>query len=94
MKIFLLSTAIAATLLFAGPAFAKTPDGFPPSEEDICDAFSGAAFGLCNAYCEAMDCDSENPHASERACNKVLENFYKHYEFNMPPCLGEEPEPL
>ena len=43
-----------------------------PTEESVCDGLSGAAFGLCNAYCEAMDCDSEAPNANETACLKVL----------------------
>ena len=39
-----------------GTALAKTPDGVPPSLETVCDAETGAAYGLCTAYCEAMDC--------------------------------------
>jgi len=35
-----------------------------------CDGESGAAYGLCNAYCEAMDCDGA-PQASQNACDKV-----------------------
>jgi hypothetical protein len=62
-------------LTFAGAAAAKTPDGHPPSEETVCDGESGAAYGLCNAYCEAMDCESADPHASATACNKVGSKF-------------------
>src|SRR5262249_14691769 len=36
---------------------AKTPDDMPPSQEQVCSGLQGAAFGLCNAYCEAQDCD-------------------------------------
>ena len=28
------------------------------AEDDPCANENGAAYGLCNAYCEAMDCDS------------------------------------
>lgn len=56
---------------------AKTPDGKPPSEETVCDGETGAAFGLCNAYCEAMDCDSPNHHASDNACAHVKANFVR-----------------
>ena len=56
-------------------AAAKTPDGKPPSVETVCDAETGAAFGLCNAYCEAMDCDSPNHHASDNGCEHVKRNF-------------------
>jgi hypothetical protein len=61
----------------AGSASAKTPDGKPPSQETICDNEHGAAFGLCNAYCEAMDCTDPNQHASDRGCEQVKANFMK-----------------
>jgi hypothetical protein len=54
---------------------AQTPDGETPAEETVCDGVAdGAAWGLCNAYCEAMDCDG-TPKASDQACQHVLENF-------------------
>ncbi len=53
-------------------AYSQTPD-----EETVCDGFEGAAYGLCNAYCEAMDCDSKEPQASDTACEKVFANFMK-----------------
>ena len=56
----------------------------PPAEENVCDGLSGAAFGLCNAYCEAMDCDSVAPNANETACLKVLGNFAKHSDEPIP----------
>jgi hypothetical protein len=62
-------------LTFAGAAAAQTPDGAPPAEETVCDAETGAAYGLCNAYCEAMDCDSDEPSASATACGKVRGKF-------------------
>jgi len=68
-------------------ADAKTPDGQTPAEETVCDPLSGAQFGLCNAYCEAMDCDSDEPQASEKACLKVYDNFLKHSNVIVPPCL-------
>ncbi len=52
-----------------------TPDGVPPSAETICNGTTGAAHGLCTAYCEAMDCDSGAPQASQRACDRVRTNF-------------------
>ena len=54
-------------------------------EGNVCDNLSGAAFGLCNAYCEAMDCDSEAPNANETACLKVLSDFTKH-STELIPC--------
>jgi hypothetical protein len=52
-----------------------TPDGETPAAETVCDGLEGAQFGLCNAYCEAMDCDSANPNANATACAKVRERY-------------------
>ena len=65
--------ALAATAAlvfgFAGSAVAQDSDC------DVLDpAFDGAAWGLCKAYCEAMDCAGD-PRASQKACDKVLSKF-------------------
>jgi hypothetical protein len=70
-----LTLAVALLLVYTGTALASTPDWMTPSEETICDAETGAAYGLCNAYCEAMDCESEEPDASATACGKVRSKF-------------------
>lgn len=80
----------AALLVLSVPAMASTPDGQTPSRETICDSQHGAAFGLCNAYCEAMDCESPAPQASPRACQRVLDNFLRHTG-QMPPCAATCP---
>ena len=73
-----------STGLFAGAiialgswSYAQTPDGETPATETICETwgFQGKLQGLCNAYCEAMDCDDQYPQASETACNRVLNNI-------------------
>jgi len=33
------------------------------------------AFGLCEAYCEALDCDGPRLRGSERACSRLARNF-------------------
>lgn len=81
-------------ILFSIYAQAQTPDGQTPAEETVCDGETGAAFGLCNAYCEAMDCDSDTPQASEKACSKVAEKFENLTGGSLPceencPCAGE-----
>ena len=68
-----------------------TPDGETPAEETVCDGLSGAAFGLCNTYCEAIDCDSDFPSASQKACDRVAGNFERHSEGEPLPCEIEEP---
>ncbi len=90
-NLFVLSLGLLA---LAVPALAKgTPDGKPPSEETVCDGLKGALFGLCNAYCEAMDCDSPNHHASDTACAQVLDNYMKHSGGQPPPCAVTCPCP-
>ena len=42
---------------------------------DTCEAHWGSnAWGLCNAYCEAKDCDSGSPKGSA-SCTQIYENF-------------------
>ena len=85
---------VAAALLVglswgSKPAVAQTADDATPSEETVCtDAgLTGAAWGLCNAYCEAMDCESDAPNASQTACDRVLEMFQQKTSANfLPPC--------
>ena len=48
-----------------------------------CDGESGAAYGLCNAYCEAMDCDGA-PQASQTACEKVESKYINITGMSMP----------
>jgi hypothetical protein len=72
----------AVFLVLASSAFAKTPDGMPPSEETVCSSLSGAAFGLCNAYCEAQDCDV-HPRPS---CPVLRKNFEKITGSSIFPC--------
>ncbi len=76
--------ACCMSLLFlGGTALALTPDGETPAMEQYCnDNFTGKARGLCNAYCEATDCHlqfdmdaTEEPHASEKACNILRGKF-------------------
>ena len=93
MRKFLFSLLLSLLMVGAGAASAKTPDGQPPSVETICDNETGAAFGLCNAYCEAMDCDSPNHRASDAACAQVRRSFERRTGRPMPcevtcPCLG------
>ncbi len=97
MRTLLNLLCICLLASFAGAAFALgTPDGQPPSVEEICSDLqwvSGPAFGLCNAYCEAMDCDCGNvynpgctPHASGTACERVLGRFEDRTSGRIIPC--------
>src|SRR5262245_23634879 len=76
--------AIAVFLFRGSSGLAQTP-AKAPAEETVCDGQVGAAFGLCNAYCEAMDCDADRPQASATACNAVSQRFEK-LTGTLPPC--------
>lgn len=84
----ILTCLIGALVLMTNEARSQTSDDETPAEESICDGLTGAAWGLCNAYCEAMDCDSSSPEANDQACTRVLENFER-ITGALPPC--EEP---
>lgn len=72
-------------LLFACAILCSSFAGAQPTES-ACDGEQGAAYGLCNAFCEAMECDSDDPQASETACNKVKGKFQQ-ITGHEPPCL-------
>ena len=88
-----LTLIFALLLICSGIAVAQTPDLLTPSEETICDTETGAAFGLCNAYCEAMDCDSATPQASATACTKVKDKFANITGRTALPCETCPPPP-
>ena len=75
-------------LVFTGTAMAGTADGLTPAEETVCDdaGLSGAPWGLCNAYCEAMDCDSDTPKASLEACSKTAMKYEEKTSGSVLPC--------
>ncbi|HSK76710.1 MAG TPA: hypothetical protein VLQ45_09650 [Thermoanaerobaculia bacterium] len=101
-----LTLAFALLLVCTGAAMAQTPDWMTPSQETICDNESGAAYGLCNAYCEAMDCELANdndpgtaPKASDTACSKVRNKFQQTAGRDLPcevqcPCNDPAVSPL
>jgi hypothetical protein len=63
------------------------------AQEDPCGDETGAAYGLCNAYV-AMDCQTDNPDASESACSRVADKFEQITGRDLPskfvscPCLS------
>jgi hypothetical protein len=65
-----------------------TPDEQPPAEESVCDpnaALRGAAYGLCVAYCEANDCETQ---PDKTACLRILANFIKITDEDTIPCAS------
>jgi len=72
-------------------------DGLPPSEETVCDALlepgvTPGLFGICNAYCEAKDCDAYPAGEEPNSCNRLLANYERRASESDPvmPCLQEE----
>jgi len=83
MKKFVYLTIVSLMLILMigliitqGPFTTRSliPDGVA-QDRGFCGRESGAAYGLCNAYCVYMDCDSNDPQATEEACLKVAEQF-------------------
>ena len=74
MHIAIISFVVTLCIFLVGPLFAETPDGTPPSQESVCTGLSGKAFGLCNAYCEAQDCDV-NPKSSCETLRDIFEDL-------------------
>ena len=69
------SALVLALLAVAGvnTLQARTVDGSTPAEEGVCDELTGAEFGLCNAYCEAQDCDARDPEPA--SCERLRRVF-------------------
>jgi len=68
-----IACVLALVVALAGNALTKTPDQQPPSTETSCNGLSAAARGLCNAYCQAQDCDV-HPRPS---CERLRANFQR-----------------
>ncbi len=86
VPILRIAVVLGALALTPAAAPAQTTDGQTPAAETVCNGQTGAAFGLCTAYCEAMDCDSSAPAASPTACRRVFDNFVR-VSGRQPPCL-------
>jgi hypothetical protein len=87
---FLMTATMFAVLAFTPMSLAQTADGETPAAEPVCDDLSGALYGLCVAYCEAMDCHLGDQFASDEACERVLTNYMTHSDGIMPPCETDE----
>jgi hypothetical protein len=86
LRSLLASFSFCGALALTTPASAQTADGQTPAQERVCDSQSGALWGLCVSYCEAMDCDYTFPPADDSACDHVLGNYLKKANGALPPC--------
>jgi len=78
--------AVGASLIPLNAFAKKTPDGQTPAEESVCDVLTGAAFGICNAYCEATDCGDGVNYAAWQACASLQKNWKKKTGISDMPC--------
>lgn len=79
-------------------------DEFTPAEEEVCDyllgpEYSPGLYGLCNAYCEAKDCDELGELEDQpRSCRRLHANFVVNAtgpeDPEEPPCLDDVQEPM
>ncbi|WP_437914917.1 hypothetical protein WME73_04970 [Sorangium sp. So ce302] len=77
------SAGVGLVIVFpAAMTSAQTPVSQTVAEESACNGLVGAAFGLCNAYCEQQDCD-EQP---APACESLRKNFEKQTGSSTFPC--------
>lgn len=102
MKVFVQFLLLSVLVgFYTVTAFA---DDLTPAAEDVCDYLQGpeftpGLFGLCNAYCEARDCDEYGLVEDQpKSCQMLWENFVNNAigpdDPLEPPCLDEdEPEP-
>ena len=78
-----ISLVVALALLLSGAWESEAQ-----TSETVCDIDRGTSrFGLCYAYCEAMDCDSGFPQASDAACERVFVNYFLKSGGLEPPCV-------
>ena len=73
--------AFVVFIMVMGAASALTP------EEDVCGDYTDDAWGLCNAFCTAMDCEGDARNASLQACGRVADNFIRATEGKSLPCI-------
>ena len=84
LMVFLVSLSLGVS------AFGKTPDGMTPAEEGSCTYLEGRAYGQCNAFCEAKDCDSMDPMDWNKSCYNLLEHYQDETGKAGPPCFCNE----
>jgi len=67
-------------------ALASSASAGPPVSTGACET-AGDLRGLCHAYCDALDCDSDAPRGSATACDRVLQNWLERSpDGARPPC--------
>jgi len=68
-----LCRTVRATVAFAVVILGLS--GLPHAQASVCEGTTGAAYGLCNAYCVHMECNTPGKNASGTACRRVAAAF-------------------
>lgn len=63
-----------------------TPDELPPAAENICDEEPKGQSGLCIAWCEANDCELEDPNNLPTHCRNVKNQWQSRSGKTDLPC--------
>ena len=93
MKKTVIISILCSVILFAGGiATAQTNDTQTPAEEWVCDSLlngvNDSLWGLCNAFCEAKDCDLLLK--LDKSCSQILNNFEKRSGGKISmPCMAD-----
>ena len=83
-----LSLSLGLSVADNSMTVAGVVDGESTTGDGVCADVDKKLSGLCDSYCEAMDCDSELPLASQKACEKILEKFVtRSGDGSLPPCV-------
>jgi hypothetical protein len=86
---FAISSGLVVVCVFAAAA---ADAGGRHGKASVCEdaGLIGAAYAACNVYCEALDCDGDDPRGSGRACQQALSRFQDLEEGALPPCVEAE----
>ena len=69
--VMFIAGVVIAGLSVASPALAKQSE-----KTGVCEGLSdGTLYGLCNAYCERLDCAAEEEGNPSRPCERLLRNW-------------------
>jgi hypothetical protein len=82
-KLMLILLACLVSVFIIPLGNAQTPDEETPALETVCDGLEGQAFELCEAYCEAQDCDE---YPDGRSCVALKRNYARVTGIDYLPC--------
>ncbi|MEM7008384.1 MAG: hypothetical protein AAF462_04545 [Thermodesulfobacteriota bacterium] len=75
---------------FSAPSDAQLPksDDFVPVLPSECEGLNCKAYGICDTYCEDLECDTkEGFEKNPDICTKVLEKYQEKTGYPGPPCI-------